>query len=76
MENKKNEFSALLSQKEQYLDPSLTEGSKPKQIAGEAPTAQVIDGETRATFIIDALILDRLKSVAYWERKQIKRGST
>jgi hypothetical protein len=37
-----------------------------------AARKSVGDEETRATFIIDECFLDRLKAIAYWERKQIK----
>lgn len=30
------------------------------------------DGKTRATFIVDEVLLNRLKAIAYWERKQIQ----
>lgn len=30
------------------------------------------ENETRATFIVNELLLDKLKAIAYWERKLIK----
>lgn len=30
------------------------------------------ENETRATFIVDEEILDKIKAIAYWDRKQIK----
>jgi hypothetical protein len=30
------------------------------------------ENETRATFIVDEELLDKIKAVAYWDRKQIK----
>ena len=35
-------------------------------------TTQASEGETRATFIIDEGLLNKVRAVAYWERKQIK----
>lgn len=31
------------------------------------------EGETRATFIIEEISLDKLKAIAYWDRKKIKQ---
>jgi len=30
------------------------------------------ENETRATFIVDEEILDKIKAIAYWDRRQIK----
>ena len=38
----------------------------------EASGDRTNEGETRATFIIDETLLNKLKAIAYWERKQIK----
>jgi hypothetical protein len=33
---------------------------------------QAGEGETRATFIVDEGLLNKVRAVAYWERKQLK----
>jgi len=46
--------------------------SKSSRLKKEGAGGRTSEGETRATFIIEELLLNRLKAIAYWERKQIK----
>ncbi len=46
--------------------------SKSSKVKKEASVDRTNEGETRATFIIEEVLLNRLKAIAYWERKQIK----
>lgn len=46
--------------------------SKSNRVKKNVSRDRTNEGETRATFIIEELLLNRLKAIAYWERKQIK----
>ncbi len=45
---------------------------KPKKELQNSSKAGTKENETRATFIINEELLEKLKSIAYWERKTIK----
>jgi len=49
---------------------------RPKDPTKRTPTKSSQEGtkndETRATFIVNELLLDKLKNIAYWDRKKIK----
>ena len=54
---------------------------QPEPTPPTAPTPKVItktsqigtkDGETRATFIVNEGLHEKIKAIAYWEREQIK----
>ncbi|MFP4528860.1 MAG: hypothetical protein ACLFQX_09940 [Candidatus Kapaibacterium sp.] len=54
-------------------------GNKKKEKSGPQPTTenksadnQPPEKETRATFIINEELLDKMKAIAYWERLRIK----
>lgn len=59
---------------------SLMTGNKPKVGRPVTQTKEITktsqegtkENETRATFIINEEILDKLKAIAYWDRKLIK----
>jgi hypothetical protein len=58
-------------------------GGKPKETRGRPKTATKVitktsqegtkENETRATFIVNEQLLEKVKAVAYWERAQIKK---
>lgn len=64
------------------LNSLLGEGDKPKKKVGRPKTSTRVitktsqegtkDKETRATFIVNEDLLDKLKAIAYWDRKLIK----
>lgn len=57
-------------------DKTKRAGSVVKKTAEKTTTASIkkglLPGETRATFIVNEEILEKLKAVAYWERTMIK----
>ena len=69
--------SAVLSKDSKYRATNRTlaikeSTSKTSRAKKEMSGDRTSEGETRATFIIEELLLNRLKAIAYWERKQIK----
>jgi len=54
------------------LDKKKNGSSKVNRLKTEIGEYRTSEGETRATFIIDETLLNSLKAIAYWERKQIK----
>ena len=63
------DLKAVMDKKSPGVKTRSKKSAKKRQ---NAARKSVGDGETRATFIIDESFLDRLKAIAYWERKQIK----
>jgi hypothetical protein len=69
--------SAILSKDSKHRGTGTTlavkkSTSKASRVKKEVSGDRTSEGETRATFIIEELLLNRLKAIAYWERKQIK----
>lgn len=66
----------------QSSEPQIEEAVSQKGKIGRPQTSTRIitkssqekckDGETRATFIINEMLLERIKDIAYWERVMIK----
>ena len=64
------------------LNSLLGDGDKPKKKVGRPKTSTRVitkssqegtkEKETRATFIVNEELLDKLKAVAYWDRLRIK----
>ena len=54
------------------LLPDPQEPTAPTKAETSTKRAQEKKQETRATFILDKETLEKIKALAYWERKQIK----
>ena len=54
------------------LLPDPQEPTEPTKAGTSTKRAQEKKQETRATFILDKETLEKIKALAYWERKQIK----
>ena len=64
--NFKQGLNSLLPDPQEPTAPTKAETST-KRAQDKEPSQ-----ETRATFILDKETLDKIKALAYWERKQIK----
>lgn len=71
----KNNLGELLGSSEQVAKVGAE--YRKKSVAREAGKASDLgckESETRATFIVNEELLDKLKAVAYWERIKIKEA--
>ena len=71
MEKKSHKSGSSVISKGQKKHVPETKRSKhkaKKDVSGDRTN----EGETRATFIVDETLLNSLRAIAYWERKQIK----
>lgn len=63
---------AVLPQREEQADRTIAAApSDPSRTRGRGRPKTNMTG-VRATFIVEADVLDKVKALAYWERKQIK----
>jgi hypothetical protein len=60
-----------MSKKFEGLDSIFSSTVAPEKI--EAPAPKKVIGEVRATFIVENEVLEKIKALAYWNRKNIKQ---
>lgn len=69
----KGKFTHLLGENK----PEKQKVGRPKDLTKRQPVKTSQEGtkndETRATFIVNEGLLEKIKALAYWERKQIKQ---
>ena len=78
--NKRAKYSALLEESNKLVKQLRDQPDKPKVGRPVTQTKEITkssqdgtkENETRATFIINEELLEKVKAIAYWERELIK----